>query len=101
MQHSYCHMTPFGHSHLAVVQQHAVHLLNGTVGSVLSFKMHKGVALRPVLIAHHLFIRNGVSLQVESDYKTSLTVCFLTQLFYNKFLDLTFNVKLCRLMFVS
>lgn len=60
-QHSSCHMTPFGHSHLAVVQQHAVHLLNGTVGSVLSFKMHEGIALRPVLIAHHLFIRNGVS----------------------------------------
>lgn len=43
-----------GHSHLAVVQQHAVHLFDGTVGSVLRLKVHECVAFGSVLITHHL-----------------------------------------------
>lgn len=66
------------HSHLAVVQQHAVHLLDGTVRCVLSFKMHKGVAFRSVLVAHHLLNRHGMRQPQESDYRES----FLLQLIY-------------------
>lgn len=43
-----------GHSHLAVVQQHAVHLLDRAVGCVLGLEVHKGVAFRAVLVTHHL-----------------------------------------------
>lgn len=46
--------TPMRHSHLAVIQQHAVHFLDGAVGGVLSLKVDKGVALGSVFIAHHL-----------------------------------------------
>lgn len=42
------------HSHLAVIQQHAVHLLDGSIGRVLSLKVDEGVALGAVLVAHHL-----------------------------------------------
>lgn len=42
------------HSHLAVIQKHAVHLLNGAVGGVLGLKVNKGVALGAIFIAHHL-----------------------------------------------
>lgn len=45
---------PVRHSHLAVIQQHAVHLLDGAVGGVLSLKVDEGVALGAVFIAHHL-----------------------------------------------
>lgn len=42
------------HSHLAVIQQHAVHFLDGAVGGILSLKVDEGVALGAVFITHHL-----------------------------------------------
>ena len=42
------------HSHLAVIQKHAVHLLNGTISSILGLKVDKGVALGAIFITHHL-----------------------------------------------
>lgn len=42
------------HSHLAVIQQHAVHLLDGSIGGVLSLEVDEGVALGAILITHHL-----------------------------------------------
>lgn len=45
---------PMRHSHLAVIQQHAVHLLDGSIGGVLSLEVDEGVALGAVLITHHL-----------------------------------------------
>lgn len=42
------------HSHFAVVQQHAVHLLDGPVCSILCLKVHKCIALGAILVAHHL-----------------------------------------------
>lgn len=52
--HGYRPRTPMRHSHLAVIQQHAVHLLDGSIGRVLSLKVDEGVALGAVFIAHHL-----------------------------------------------
>lgn len=43
-----------GHSHFAVIEEHAVHLLNGLVGSLLGLEVDKGITLRAVLITHHL-----------------------------------------------
>lgn len=42
------------HSHLAVIQKHAIHLLNGTVSCILSLKMDEGVSLGAIFITHHL-----------------------------------------------
>lgn len=42
------------HSHLAVIQQHAVHFLDGAVGGVLGLKVDKGVALGAIFVTHHL-----------------------------------------------
>lgn len=42
------------HSHLAVIQKHAVHLLNGTISSILGLKVDKSVALGAIFITHHL-----------------------------------------------
>lgn len=42
------------HSHLAVIQKHAVHLLNGTISGILGLEVDKSVALGTVFIAHHL-----------------------------------------------
>lgn len=42
------------HSHLAVIEKHAVHFLDGTVGSILSLKVDKSVALGSIFITHHL-----------------------------------------------
>ena len=44
----------FGHSHLAVVQKHAVHLLDGTIGGILCLKVHKRVSFGSIFITHHL-----------------------------------------------
>lgn len=43
-----------GHSHFAVIEEHAVHLLDGLVGSFLGLEVDKGITLRAVLITHHL-----------------------------------------------
>lgn len=43
-----------GHSHLAVIEKHSVHFLDGAVGGVLSLKVDKSVAFRSVFITHHL-----------------------------------------------
>lgn len=43
-----------GHSHLAVIQKHAVHLLNGTISCVLGLEMDESVALGSIFITHHL-----------------------------------------------
>lgn len=43
-----------GHSHLAVIEKHAIHFLDGTVGSILSLKVDKSVALGSIFITHHL-----------------------------------------------
>lgn len=43
-----------GHSHLAVIQKHAVHLLDGAVGGVLRLEVDEGVAFGAVLVTHHL-----------------------------------------------
>lgn len=43
-----------GHSHFAVIEEHAVHLLYGLVSSLLRLKVDKGITLRAVLITHHL-----------------------------------------------
>lgn len=40
--------------HFAVVKQHAVHFLNGSLGRLLGLKVHKAVALGSILIANHL-----------------------------------------------
>lgn len=45
------------HSHLAVIQKHAVHLLDGAISRVLGLKMDKGVPLGAVFITHHLQCR--------------------------------------------
>lgn len=42
------------HSHLAVIQQHAVHLLDGPISGVLGFKVDKSVAFGAIFITHHL-----------------------------------------------
>lgn len=42
------------HSHLAVIQKHAVHLLNGAISCILGLKMDKSVALGAIFITHHL-----------------------------------------------
>lgn len=42
------------HSHLAVIQQHAVHFLDGAVGGILGLKVDKGVALGAIFVTHHL-----------------------------------------------
>lgn len=42
------------HSHLAVIEKHAVHFLDGAVSGVLSLKVHESVALGSVFITHHL-----------------------------------------------
>lgn len=42
------------HSHLAVIQKHPVHFLDGAIGGVLSLKVDKSVTLGAVFIAHHL-----------------------------------------------
>lgn len=42
------------HSHLAVIQKHAVHFLNGTISSILSLEVDKSIALGAIFIAHHL-----------------------------------------------
>lgn len=42
------------HSHLAVIQKHAVHLLYGSVGCVLGLKVNKSVAFGAIFITHHL-----------------------------------------------
>jgi len=56
MHHGSCDRCCFWlwHSHFAVVQQHAVHLLDGSICSILGLKVHKCVALRAILITHHL-----------------------------------------------
>lgn len=77
MSKQYCALNPtlpphpsnpqHGHSHLAVVQQHAVHLLDCAVGSVLRLKVHECVAFGSVLITHHLQEKNSVSCMTVSD----------------------------------
>lgn len=42
------------HSHLAVIQKHAVHFLNGAISGILSLKVDKSIALGPIFITHHL-----------------------------------------------
>lgn len=42
------------HSHLAVIQKHAIHLLNGAISCVLGLEMDKSVALGAIFITHHL-----------------------------------------------
>lgn len=42
------------HSHLAVIEKHSVHFLDGTVSSILSLKVDKSVALGSIFITHHL-----------------------------------------------
>lgn len=42
------------HSHLAVIQKHAVHFLNGAVSGILGLKVDEGVALGAIFITHHL-----------------------------------------------
>lgn len=42
------------HSHLAVIQKHAIHLLDGAISCVLGLEMDKGIALRAIFITYHL-----------------------------------------------
>lgn len=56
------------HSHLAVVQKHAVHLFNGAVGCVLRLKVHKRISFGSILITHNLFER-----QVDAVFKKKYT----------------------------
>lgn len=42
------------HSHLAVIEKHSVHFLDGTVSSILSLKVDKSVTLGSIFITHHL-----------------------------------------------
>lgn len=51
------------HSHFAVVQQHPVHLLDGSFCSLLCLEVHEPIALGAVLITHHLLKRSSVSSQ--------------------------------------
>ena len=56
-----------GHSHFAVIEEHAVHLLDGLVGSLLGLEVDKGITLRAVLITHHLSkIRRATSAPLPS-----------------------------------
>lgn len=43
-----------GHSHFAVIEEHAIHLLDGLVGGLLGLEVDKSIALRAVLITDHL-----------------------------------------------
>lgn len=56
------------HSHFAVVEQHAVHLLDGSICSILGLKVHKCVALRAILITHHLDMWRETRLRSLSTY---------------------------------
>lgn len=42
------------HLHFSVIEQHAIHFLNGSLGCLLSLKMHKAVAFRTILVTNHL-----------------------------------------------
>lgn len=42
------------HLHFSVIEQHAIHFLNGSLGRFLSLKMHKPVAFRTILVTNHL-----------------------------------------------
>ena len=46
------------HIHFAIIQQHAIHGLNGTVGSLLCLKVHKAIAFGATLITHNLQWQN-------------------------------------------
>lgn len=50
-----------GHSHFAVIEEHAIHLLDGLVGSLLGLEVDKGITLRAVLITDHLLKRRQVT----------------------------------------
>lgn len=41
-------------SHFSVIEQHAIHFLNGSFSCLLSLKMHKAVAFRAILVTNHL-----------------------------------------------
>lgn len=43
-----------GHSHFAVIEEHAVHLLDGLVCSLLGLEVNESITLRAVLVTHHL-----------------------------------------------
>ena len=46
------------HKHFAVIEEHAVHLLDGLVGGLLGLEVDKGITLRAVLITHHFAGQN-------------------------------------------
>ncbi len=50
------------HLHFSVIEQHAIHFLNGSFGCLLSLKMHKAVAFRAILVTNHLRERRHVLL---------------------------------------
>lgn len=50
-----------GHSHFAVIEEHAIHLLDGLVGSLLGLEVDKGITLRAVLITNHLSEKRQVT----------------------------------------
>lgn len=53
------------HLHFAVIEQHAVHFLNGSFSSLMGLKVHKAVPFRAILVTNHLQEENVTSAHVK------------------------------------
>lgn len=74
------------HLHFPVIEQHAIHFLNGSFSRLLSLKVHKAVAFRAILVTNHLTGREHMQLLKNTHTDTNMqqqvyltwTVCRIT-----------------------